>query len=81
MTQTVEQQLTTDLKEVKETLNALRNALIGSEFGEGRIPRLEAEVREIDSRVKALERFHWKSVGAIAVILALFEAAMHLLKH
>jgi hypothetical protein len=74
--------LTTDLKEVKETLNALRNALIGSEFGEGTDPAARgAKCGKIDSRVKALERFHWKSVGAIAVILALFEAAMHLLKH
>lgn len=81
MTPIVEQQLQQGLSELNGKVDRLTAALIGSDYGEGRIPRLEESVNNIDERVKALEIFHWKTAGAMALLLALFEAGIHLLKH
>jgi hypothetical protein len=81
MTPTAEQLLQQGLNELNVKVDRLTAALIGSDFAEGRIPRLESAMKDHGRRIGTLERFYWKLAGAFGLGLLLLEAAIHFIPH
>jgi hypothetical protein len=78
VTQSGEKKILTEIKLLRLELFGQKN---GSESEHGRIPALEVKVKSHDRRISSLERLALKAVTVCGLILLLFEAYMHYVRH
>jgi hypothetical protein len=76
-------ELTQEFREFVADFRVFRTKLMGDdeeEDAQGRIPRMEAELKNHNSRLVRLERLTWKGTGAVVALLAI-SALMQFLYH
>lgn len=78
MTQSGEEKILAEIRLLRLELFGQKN---GGESEHGRIPALEAKVKNHDKRIFSLERLALKAVTVCGLILFLFEAYMHYVRH
>ena len=78
MTRNGEEKILTEIRLLRLELFGQKN---GNESEHGRIPALELQSKDHDKRILVLEQFALRAVTICALVLSLFEAYIHFMKH